>query len=228
MTPDESTPLTLEPEAAPRATPEPEFRTIGPKLAAKVAGDEVQANLSVIGTVSAGTLSATGSVVGIAAVDGDATVTASMIPAVLTRGDMTVQQSYASAIIVGGGGDTKVHQAAAPLIVGRTMDLSQAGGALLVAGEADVKGSWVGVVLAPKATISEDSRVFISTRAAIIIAAALFGGFALVALVMALGVRRAMRWRPTLSLPQLPSLHEVHLPDLAAIQERLHHLRRSA
>ena len=111
---------------------------------------------------------------------------------------------------------------------------------MLVTGEADVKHSWVGIVIAPKATVSEDSRVIISTKAALIIAAAVLGGFGLVALAFALGMRRVVRRGATLPLPSLqtlqsvqrslPSLHElqsrVNLPDLSAVQERL--IRRRA
>ncbi|HEY5541412.1 MAG TPA: hypothetical protein VIL41_08165 [Coriobacteriia bacterium] len=224
MTADETTPLTTATPMPDAETPAAgEFRTAGPLAAVKLAGGDIQANFSAIGTVDATSLSATGSVIGVASIDGDATITASVTPALLTRGDTTVQQSYVSAVIVGGGGDTRVHQAFAPIIVGKTMDLTQAGGAVLVTGEADVKRSWVGIVIAPKATISEDSRVLISTKAALIIAAALFGGLGLVALAVTLGVRRVMSWRPSISLPSMPSL-----PDLSAIQERWRHLRRAA
>lgn len=216
MAPDE----TATPESAPTAPETPEFSTIGPRAAAKVSGKDVQANLSAIGTVSATSLSATGSLIGVCAIDQDATITASMAPAVMTRGDLTFQQSYASAMIVGGGGETRVHQAAAPLIVGKTMDLTQTGACVLVTGEADVKSSWIGIVLSPKTNVSEDSHVLVSTTAALIIAAALFGGLGLVALAISLGVRRVMHWRPTIALPTMPQM-----PDVAALRERISHLR---
>jgi hypothetical protein len=223
MAPDETIPTTPDP-TPPAETPE--FHKIGPLATAKLAGDAVQANLSAMGSVSAGSLSATGSAIGAAAIDGDATITASMVPAMMTRGDLTFQQSYASAVIVGGAGDTKVHQAFAPLIVGKTMDVTQAGACALVTGEADIKSSWVGIVLSPKTTVSDNSRVFISTKAALIIALALFGGLGLVALAITFGVRRIMHWRPSISLPGLPEIP--NMPNLAELQERFSHLRRAA
>jgi len=229
MCPDETTSLgTTDVEMPALDTPadtpaEPAFHKIGPTVSAKIAGDDVQANLSAIASLDAGSLSATGSAIGAASIDGDATITASMMPAAIVRGNATIQQSYVSAAIV--GGDTKVHQAVAPLIIGKTMDVSQGGGAVLLSGEANVTKSWVGIVLSPKTTISEDSRVLISTKAALIIAFAVFGGFALVALVGWLGVRRLMRWRPSIALPALPkftkSLPEFtkSLPDFRALAE---------
>ena len=233
MAPDETTPASREDAvqtvpASDAPTPEPTaFRKVGPLAAIKLGGGDVQANLSAMGTVSAGSLSATGSAIGAASVDGDATITASMVPALIARGDTTFQQSYASAVIVGGGAETKLHQAFAPLIVGKTMDLTQSGACALVTGEADVKSSWIGLVLSPKTNVSEDSHVIISTRAALIIALALFGGFGLVALAITLGVRRVVRWRPTIGLPSLPALpslpSSINLPNLAELQERWTH-----
>ena len=216
MAADETIPAMSEPIG--EGTDATTFRKVGPLAAIKVGGDDVQANLSAMGTVSAGSLTATGSAIGAASVDGDATITASMVPALMTRGDTTFQQSYASAVIVGGGAETKLHQAFAPLIVGKTMELTQSGGGVLVTGEAEMKQSWVGIVLSPKTTVSEDSHVIVSTKAAIIIAAALFGGLGLVALAVTFGVRRVMHWRPSISMPTLPNL-----PNLAELQERWMH-----
>jgi hypothetical protein len=223
MTADTSTPITPEP---PVPVAETTFHKVGPLAARKIMGDDVQANLSAMGSVQAGSLSATGSAIGAASIDGDATITASFVPALLSRGDTTIQQSYASAMIVGGSGNTSVHQAASPLIIGKTMDISQAGAVALVTGEADVKSSWVGIVLAPKATISEDSHVLISTKAALIIALAIFGGLGLVALAVTLGVRRVMNWRPTINVPGLSSLPA--LPNIAMLQEKWQSMHRAA
>ena len=232
MTADNTRPIVPEASVdapapdAPQADTVSEPDSIGPLAAAKLSGRDVQANLSAMGSVTAGSLSATGSAIGAASVQGDATITASMVPALLTKGDTTIQQSYASAMIVGGGGNTTVHQAVSPLIIGKTMDISQAGACMLVTGEADVKRSWVGIVLAPKATISEDSHVIISTKAALIIALALFGGLGLVALAVTLSARRLMRWRPTINIPGVKSLPQ--LPDLATLQEKWQAMRHVA
>jgi hypothetical protein len=146
---------------------------------------------------------------------------------VLCRGNATLQQSYVSAMIVSGGGETKVHQAASPLIVGKTVDLTQSAGGVLVTGEADVKSSWVGIVLSPKTTVSEDSHVIVSTKAALIIAAALFGGLGLVALAIALGVRRVMHWRPSVAMPPMPDLSGLQ-HNFASLQEKWQHVRHTA
>jgi hypothetical protein len=61
--------------------------------------------------------------------------------------------------------------------------------------------------------------VLIGTRGALIIGAALLGGFALVALVMAVGVKRVVTWRPTFAVPQLPDWDE--------IQAKLHRLQKT-
>lgn len=197
----------------------PKSGKIGPLATGRLTGNDVQANLSAMGTVQAGTLSATGSMIGAASIDGDAAITASFAPAVMTKGETTIQQSYTSAIIVGGGANTKIHQAFAPIIVGKTMDASQSGACLMVTGEAEVKHSWVGIVLAPKAEISEDSHVIITTGAALIIGAALFGGLGLVALAVTLGVRRVMHWRPSISMPNLPDFSALH-DKAASLQKK--------
>ncbi|MDR3686235.1 MAG: hypothetical protein P4L93_04675 [Coriobacteriia bacterium] len=229
MTVDNITPIVSEQLPSDGSAPDAdaaEPTSIGPLAAARLSGNDVQANLSAMGSVTAGSLSATGSAIGAASVEGDATITASMVPALLAKGDTTIQQSYASAMIVGGGGNTTVHQAVSPLIIGKTMDISQAGAGVLVTGDADVKSSWVGIVLAPKTTISENSRVIIDTKAAFIIAIALFGGLGLIALAVTLATRRLMRWRPTITIPGVKSLPQ--LPDLATLQEKWQQMRHVA
>lgn len=197
---------------------------------------DVSVSLSAIGTVSADTFSATGSAIGVASVDGDAAITASVTPAIMTRGTTTVQQSYASAIIVGGGAETRMHQAAAPLIIGKTVDMSQSGAVALVTGKAHVRQSWVGVVLSPKTKVSEDSRVIVSTSAALIIGVAVLGGLGLVAAAIVFGAREAARRRaaavhPMLALPHLrhmphlPDFSAMRMPDMAAVQAKLRELK---
>jgi hypothetical protein len=185
-------------------------------LEAEQTEDDVHTNLSAACSVHANSLSATGSAIGVASVDGDATITSSFAPAVLARGNASLHQSYTSAVIVGGA-NTSVNQAFAPLIVGKTMDLTQTGSAVLVTGEANVKHSWVGIVVAPNATVSEDSHILVSTRGASVIAAALFGGLVMVALAIMFGARSRGPQRPTMSHPSLPDFH--------ALQDKLRHMR---
>lgn len=198
----------------------PEAPPARPAVASHIAGDleadSLQASLSVVGSAHAKDFEAVGSVVGFSSVGHDATITASMSPVVHAKGDIHVRQAYTSAIIA--GGDMDISQAGAPVIIGKKLSVNQGGGVVMLAGEADVSSGFVGVLLTPKATISDDSRVLLSTKAAIIIAAALLGGFALVAVVMVLGVRRVMSWRPQVHLPSMPSM-----PDIATFAERFRH-----
>jgi len=222
MTADDTTTLT---PASVAETPASE-----PGKATTPHRQDVAVSLSAIGTVSADSFSATGSAIGVASVDGDAAITASVAPAVMARGATTVLQSYVSAVIVGGGAETRMHQAAAPLIIGKTVGMTQSGAVALVTGEAHVKRSWVGVVVSPKTTVSEDSRVVVSTTAALIIAAAVLGGLGLVAAAIVFGVRAAARRQaaaahPAFALPHLPDFSAMRMPDLSGVQAKLKELR---
>ena len=177
--------------------------------------ETMQANLSAIATAQTGSLEAVGSAVGFANVSGDATLTASATPVVYAKGNVSIRQSYTSAVLA--GGDMDISQAGAPLIIGKKLSVQQGGALVMLSGESAVTNGFVGVLLTPQANIAEDSRVLIGTKAALIIAAALLGGFGIVAVVMALGVRRVMSWRPQINVPQLPSIAE--------IQERLARIR---
>jgi hypothetical protein len=200
-------------EAAPASAAVPD---VAPHLAGSVSGGAVQASLSAVGSAHADQFEAVGSAVGFVSAGGDATITASCAPVVHAKGDIHVRQAYTSAVIA--GGDMEISQAFAPIIVGKQLSVEQGGAVVMLAGDAEVKNGFVGVLLSPKATVSDDSRVLLSTKAALIIAAALFGGFALVAVVMALGVRRVMSWRPSINVPALPAM-----PDFAAIAQHLRH-----
>jgi hypothetical protein len=177
-----------------------------PDVASHVAGDlgatSLQASLSVIGSAHAEDFEAVGSVVGFTSAGRDATITASAAPIVHAKGDIQIRQAYTSAVIA--GGDMEISQAFSPIIVGKQLLVQQGGACVAISGEAEINNGFVGVLLSPKANISEDSSVLLSTKAAIIIAAALLGGLALVAMVMSLGVRRVMRWRPEIHVPPVP------------------------
>ena len=143
-------------------------------------------------------------------------ITVSATPLVYAKGDVHLRQSYVSAVLA--AGTMEVSRAGAPVIIGKKLSVDQGGGVVMLAGEAEVSRGFVGVLLTPNATISDDSKVLLSTKAALVIAAALFGGFALVAVVMALGMRRAVRWRPHIAMPAMPQM-----PDLARLAEHLRH-----
>jgi hypothetical protein len=200
-------------------TPAERVQSDPPEIASHVSGtlesETIQANLSAIATAQAGSLEAVGSAVGFANVSGDATLTASAASVLYAKGNISVRQSYTSAVLA--GGDMDISQAGAPLIIGKQLSVQQGGAVVMLSGESAVSNGFVGILLSPKATVSEDSRVLIGPKAALIIAAALLGGFGVVALVMALGVRRVMTWRPQINVPQLP--------NMAGIQERIQKLR---
>jgi len=221
MTPDEI----LTDAATPAVEPEPgsapaDAGVQPPIVAAHVAGTlsatSVQANLSAVAHVTAEEFEAVGSAVAFATAGGDAVITASATPLVYAKGDVHIRQSYASGVLA--GGDMDISQAGAPVIIGKKLSVNQGGGLVMLAGEAEVSNGFVGVLLAPKATMSDDTKVLMSTKAALIIAAALFGGFALVAVVMALGVRRVMSWRPTVNVPALPEF-----PDFSSMAQQFLH-----
>jgi hypothetical protein len=201
-------PVMDEPEA-----PASEPPRVASHVSSSLEATSLQASLSVIGSAHAEDFEAVGSAVGFASVGGDATITASASPIVHAKGDIHVRQAYTSAVIA--GGDMEISQAFAPIIVGKQLSVQQGGACVAVAGDAEIKGGFVGVLLSPKASVSEDSRVLLSTTGALIIAAAILGGFGIVALVMTLGVRRVMSWRPSISVPQMP--------DFQALASHLRH-----
>ena len=201
---------------APDDAPPGEPPVVAPHVSTQLDAPSLQASLSAIGTVHTEQFEAVGSAVGFASVDGDATITASASPIVHAKGDIHVRQAYTSAVVAGGTVD--MSQSLAPIIVGKKLSVNQGGGVVMLAGEAKVKNGFVGVLLAPSATVSEDSRVLLSTAGALIIAAALLGGFAIVAAVMVIGARRILSWRPAV---HMPDVHVPAMPDFAAMAEKI-------
>ena len=229
MAREESATATGTPEATP-AMEEPTKAT-GRCVSELHAGD-TQMSLSMIGSANVGELDATASAIGVATAGGDANVTASWVPFIRAKGGANVQQSYASAVIA--GGDTTVHQAGAPIIVGKTIDITQGGGALLVAGDATVKNGMVGLILSTKTEVSEDSKVLVDTKAAVIIALALLGGFGLLAVAVVFGMKQFMSKRHYAGLKH--RLHHLakmehrlqeRMPSMADVTERIRQLRHA-
>jgi len=194
-------------------TPSPAESTLSRESTKSVDAGALTASMSAIGTANAQsisatgsaiatarttTLTATGSALGLAQVDGDAEVSLSAVPFLVSRGDATFRQAYASAFIA--GGDIAVSQGGAPLIVGKKVTIDSGGGAVLLAGKARVSRGWIGLLFAKDAEISDDSRVVLTTRGALIVAAALLGGFGLIAIGVYCGARKLARWKPDLRL----------------------------
>jgi hypothetical protein len=158
----------------------------------------ISATGSAIATARTSSLTTTASAVGLAQVDGDSTVSLSAVPLMVTRGNAEFKQAYASAFIA--GGDVSVSQGGAPLIAGKTVDIEMGGGGVLLAREARISHGWVGVLLSADAEISDDTKIVMTTRIAMILVAALLGGFGLVALGLYFGARRLSEWKPDFRL----------------------------
>jgi hypothetical protein len=215
---EEDTTMTAEDTSGVTAVPSttaPELEKLAPHIAAHVEAPVLRANLSAIASAETDELEATASAVGLVKVAGDANVSASWVPAIIAKQNISFQQGYASAVIA--GNETHIKQGGAPIIIGRTMEIDSGGGVLLVGGDVSVKNGFVGVVLSRNTAVSEDSRVLLGTKGAMIIAAAILGGFGLVAVVMALGVKRVVEWKPNFQLPEMP--------DWDALGEKLRRLR---
>lgn len=160
--------------------------------------DTINVTASAIASARTQSLTTTGSAVGLAQVEGDAHISLSAVPLVVAKGDAEFRQAYASAFIA--SNEVSVTQGGAPLIMGRSVSVKTGGAGAIMAGEANVSHGWVGLLLAKDATIAEDSRVVFTTKAALIIAVALLGGFGLVAVGVYFGARRLSQWRPNISL----------------------------
>jgi hypothetical protein len=147
----------------------------------------MHASMTAIGSVSAEEFEASQCAIGTASVDGDVSIDASAI-GVLSANSVGIHQGMASVMVV--DGDVSIDQGAAQFVVARTVGIEQGGVGTLIAGEANLARSWVGIMAARNATLSDDSRVIVGTRAALIIGAGLLGGLACVACALFMGARR--------------------------------------
>jgi hypothetical protein len=193
-------------ETDPIPKPEPTTRdatgTLVGTAVQVVETDTLDASMSAIASARTTTLSATGSAVGFATVEGDAETRLSWVGVVAAKGTASVHQSYASAVIA--GSEVGVSQGGAPLVIGRTVTFDQGGSVVALATEANVRRGFIGVLLAGRADLADDTKVLMTGRALLVIAAVLLGGFGLVALAALYGANRLSHWRPDISLPELP------------------------
>lgn len=184
----------------------------------------MHATTTVIGSVATEEFDAEQCLIGNAAVEGDASIGASFV-GMVSADSVGIHQGGAAVIVV--DGDASIDQGGAQVIVAQTVGIDQGGAALLVAGEANLARSWVGVMAARNATLSDDSRVLIDTRAALIIGGLLFGGLGLVACAVFMGARRVAARIPRLPFARgrghgmpmwyghgRPSMPHVQMPDL--------------
>jgi hypothetical protein len=155
----------------------------------------MHAQATAIGSVSTEEFDASQCLICSATVDGDASIGASAI-GVLSANSVGVHQGGAAVMVV--DGDVSIDQGCAQVIVSRSAGLERGGVGILVTGEANLARSWVGVMAARNATLSDDSRVVIDTRSALIIGGLLFAGLGAVALCVFLAGRRIAARMPHL------------------------------
>ena len=154
-----------------------------------VTADDMQANLSAVVLARSDWFESIGSAVALASVEGDAEINTSAVPLLIAKGDIDFHQAYASAVVA--GGTVHVHQGGSPFMLAKQLKIEQGAGAVLVAGEATVERSFVGIVLARNANVSQDSRVLLDGRSAAIVAAGLLGGLGLLALAVMRGFEKS-------------------------------------
>ena len=163
-------------------------------------------------------------------VDGKARVRESAVGMLAVKGDAKLKRGCAGAIMA--EGDVSVTQSGVGLIMGRSVGVERSGGCVMVGSETTVQRGWVGLLLARKADISDDSRVLIDWKAALILSAVFLGLFGVVVVVMLLLARKASRAAAEFRshLPHMPHMPEMpHMPDLSGLPAwAREHLRRSA
>jgi hypothetical protein len=162
----------------------------------------VEMSLSAAATVKTDSLKASASAIGLADVEGDSDVRLSALGVSYAKGNASIHQTYASALIA--GNDVAISQGGTPFVVGRTISFDQGGSVVAAASNVSVSRGFVGLLLAGKADVSDDSKVLLTGRGVAILAAVMLGGFALVAVAIAFGANRVSNWRPEISLPELP------------------------
>lgn len=197
--------------------------------------DIMEATATVFGSVMCEEFSAQGSAIASASVAGDAEISASAIGAV-SADTVAMRQAAATVMVV--SGDVAVSQGGAALIVARQVEVETGGACCVVASEATVARSWVGFMAARNATISDDSRVIIDTRAGLIIGAFLFGGLGLLAVATFLGARRIADRMPRMPrMPHMPHMQDIRMPhmadlpkmpDLSGVTDLIAKLRRAS
>jgi hypothetical protein len=192
--------------------PAPDEATVGAKKAsAPDAGATHEMSQAAEGSTSSGPLHATQSAIGSVTVNGDAAVSASAIGSVSAK-VASIKQSFAGAVMA--EGDAAVAQSATPLIMAQRVDMSSGASCMIVGDEVTTRHSWVGLVASRHTTLSEDSRVIIDWKGALILAAVMLGVAGVLVLLAWLVGRRVARAASHLSsrLPHLPHLADMPAP----------------
>jgi hypothetical protein len=173
----------------------------------------MHASMTAIATVNAEEFEASQSAMGAVSVEGDASLSGCAIGLVSAE-SVGIHQGGAGVLVV--DGDTSVDQGGALMMVSSTAGVEHGGVGVLVANEANLARSWVGFMAARNATLTDDSRVVIDTRGALIIGGLLFGGLSFIAIAVFIAGKRIASRIPRLPhLPHVPQMPQVQLPHLA-------------
>lgn len=139
----------------------------GPSVAALVRGDEVQVGNAAVGLVRAGTLSfRNGAAVGLLAED-NAEFANGYSQYVLAGENVELNNAGAAAVIAGGEVSFSRGGGAA-LLAGNGMKVDRCGAGALVTGKAEVRNSYVGLMISGKTSLGDGAKVLLGTREAII------------------------------------------------------------
>ena len=132
--------------------------------------------------------------VGSVASERDVSMSMSCAGIVTSAGKTSISQGGVGAIIA--QGPVEATRSGTLAIVANSVIGDHAYSAVAVGSNVSLNESWIGVALSPRLQVSEDSRVIIGPLAALIISVALLGVFGIVAVLVAVAVRRALTWRP--------------------------------
>lgn len=166
-----------------------------PGLSGRVLVDSLTATTSVIGAATVGELGVSTSLVGGVSASGDVDLTTSAVGIIAAKQNVDFRQGWVNNVF--SAGNVSVSQGGNGFMIGKSAMLENAGSVAVLAGDVKVRRGWIGLLLAGKTEVSEDSHVIIGTKAALIIAAALLGGLGLVALVLLYGSGKvAKQWNP--------------------------------
>ena len=108
----------------------------------------------------------------------NARVIASAVGIVHAQENVTLEKSASLALIT--KADINMSKSGSYWTIARSVEAENTGSLGIVAGNVKINRGWVGIVAAPRAEISEDSRVFMGPAAAAIIGLALLGVFGIV------------------------------------------------
>ncbi len=101
----------------------------------------------------------------------NASLIASAVGIVHAQENVTLEKSASLALIT--KADIDMSKSGSYWTIARSVEANNTGSVGIVAGNVKINRGWVGIVAAPRAEISEDSRVFIGPSAAAIIGLAL-------------------------------------------------------